>query len=823
MKHKIRELIKNRKGLAVLLSAGLVLLVGVQATMAFLVAGTPSYVNTFKPATYVQGTLSIAKSVQHPLGADYVYPRDLAFEFEVRFENMTESQPTEEYAGSQENLLDDAEDGSAMEQPSVSEPETDGMEPPAEGNAVMDNVAEPDVVVEPDTSVEPDGAADVVTSEIAKTNFTGAEVSGGEAGGTEGSVSEPAGETQGSEGQSDAVPGNESQNSESQNDETLNNESQGNEAPDDELLNNDSQSNESQDDESLSDDSQNNESQNDEALNNNSQNNEGQNDEALNNNSQNNEGQNNKPQDEEQATKEEDSENSYVNRTFKAVRILGEERTEDEVTTDENGVLLITLKPGEQIDIEGVDAYTRVTVTELSAMPGFRVNGDEPVQIIEIGEDGETVEFINIYEPAPAIGDNISITARKILQGRDWKHSDVFVIQMEYDQGNGSWIDYGKRMIDYDVYDDSSARVDFNDIIEDMPFDKVGEYHFRLSEVKPEHPLEYMTYDDTVYEFAVTVGDEDMDGSLEIQNVAAVVDEDETEETDFVRATEDDYRINVAFTNIYDKPGDDPDDPDDPDTPDDPVDPDKPGEDEGDTPQGGKVPAALNGDDHVAYVFGYPDGTVRPEREITRAEVATIFYRLLKDDVREQYRTDTCSFSDVKRGAWYDTEVATMANMGIIGGYPDGTFKPDAPITRAEFTAMASRFDKQGVTDEVIFQDIEGHWAELAIELSANNNWVMGYEDGTFRPDRNISRAEAMAIMNRILCRQPETLEDLHPDMIHWPDNDDTGMWYYVTVQEATNGHEYEWKDEKHETWTELKNTKEKESFLERFLKWFRS
>ena len=276
MKHKIRELIKNRKGLAVLVSAGLVLLVGAQATMAFLVAGTPSYVNTFKPATYTQGTLSIAKTVQHPLGADYVYPRDLEFEFEVKFENMTESHPPEEYECSQENLLDDAEDGSAMEQPSVSEPETDGMEPPVEGNAGMDGAAEPDVVVEPDTSVEPDGAADVISSEIAKTNFTGAEVSGGEAGGTEGSVSEPAGETQGSEGQSDAVPGNESQNSESQNDETLNNESQGNEAPDDELLNNDSQSNESQDDESLSDDSQNNESQNDEALNNNSQNNEGQ-------------------------------------------------------------------------------------------------------------------------------------------------------------------------------------------------------------------------------------------------------------------------------------------------------------------------------------------------------------------------------------------------------------------------------------------------------------------------------------------------------------------------------------------------------------------
>ena len=163
-----------------------------------------------------------------------------------------------------------------------------------------------------------------------------------------------------------------------------------------------------------------------------------------------------------------------------------------------------------------------------------------------------------------------------------------------------------------------------------------------------------------------------------------------------------------------------------------------------------------------------------------------------------------------------------MANMGIIGGYPDGTFKPDAPITRAEFTAMASRFDKQGVTDEVIFKDIEGHWAELAIELSANNKWVMGYEDGTFRPDRDITRAEAMAILNRILCRQPEHVNDLHEDMIHWPDNDNTDAWYYITVQEATNGHEYDWKEDgKHETWTVLKNVKEKESFLERFLKWF--
>ncbi len=216
------------------------------------------------------------------------------------------------------------------------------------------------------------------------------------------------------------------------------------------------------------------------------------------------------------------------------------------------------------------------------------------------------------------------------------------------------------------------------------------------------------------------------------------------------------------------------------------------------------VPPAFGGD-HYAYIIGYTDGLVHPEASITRAEVATIFFRLLSDATRAQYMTRENSFSDVNDGDWYNTAVSTMAAMGIVTGRPGGIYDPDANITRAEFAAIAARFDEHGNTTNASFSDIYDHWAQKEINIAANNGWVLGYEDGTFKPDQYITRAEAMTMVNRVLQRIPESADDLHPDMIIWPDNMDTTKWYYLMVQEATNSHYYARKVNGYEYWIELR------------------
>ncbi len=210
-------------------------------------------------------------------------------------------------------------------------------------------------------------------------------------------------------------------------------------------------------------------------------------------------------------------------------------------------------------------------------------------------------------------------------------------------------------------------------------------------------------------------------------------------------------------------------------------------------------------DEHYAYVVGYPDGNVKPEYNITRAEVATIFFRLLNDETREQYMTKANNFGDVDTDAWYNTAVSTMAKMGIVKGYPDGEFKPDENITRAEFAAIAARFDEKSAdTNTTSFADIVNHWAENEINKAVSNGWVLGYEDGTFRPEKSITRAETMTLVNRVLQRIPESADDLLEGMIEWPDNANTQAWYYLAVQEATNSHEYNRKANGYEKWTEL-------------------
>ena len=213
---------------------------------------------------------------------------------------------------------------------------------------------------------------------------------------------------------------------------------------------------------------------------------------------------------------------------------------------------------------------------------------------------------------------------------------------------------------------------------------------------------------------------------------------------------------------------------------------------------------AVNKVDHIAYIIGYPNGMVYPEANITRAEVATIFFRLLRDDVRAANVTSNNNYPDVSMGSWYNVAVSTMSRIGVIKGYPDGTFRPGANITRAEFAAIAARFDEKEVGVMADFSDILGHWAAMEISKAASNGWVNGYPDGTFRPDREITRAESMALINRVLERDPESEEDLLEGMITWHDNADKSKWYYVDVQEATNSHDYEHKTNGHERWLQI-------------------
>ena len=218
----------------------------------------------------------------------------------------------------------------------------------------------------------------------------------------------------------------------------------------------------------------------------------------------------------------------------------------------------------------------------------------------------------------------------------------------------------------------------------------------------------------------------------------------------------------------------------------------------------------LNTEDHYAYIVGYSeDGTVRPNANITRAEVATIFFRLLTDSARDQFWMTTNNFSDVLPNDWYNTAVSTMVNMGIIQGYEDGTFRPNANITRAEFATIAARFLASGYeVEDDLFTDIANHWARESINDAAMAGWINGYEDGTFRPDAAITRAEAVTMVNNVLQRKPDA-DHMLDSMIKWPDNPE-GTWYYEAIQEATNSHDYDlFEDAEYETWTALQENRD--------------
>ena len=215
------------------------------------------------------------------------------------------------------------------------------------------------------------------------------------------------------------------------------------------------------------------------------------------------------------------------------------------------------------------------------------------------------------------------------------------------------------------------------------------------------------------------------------------------------------------------------------------------------------VPDKLNGDDHYAYVIGYSDGNVRPNANVSRAETATIFFRLLKSDIRDGNLIADNGFSDVSDGQWHNKAISTMAKLGIVKGRRADSFDPDASITRAEFAAICARFNTKPVENSGSFSDISGHWAENEIERAAAFGWISGYPDGTFRPDARITRAEAMTMINRVLCRMPQSKSDLLDSMVTWPDNKPSD-WHYLAVQEATNSHDFDRKGEVGESWTKL-------------------
>ena len=304
-----------------------------------------------------------------------------------------------------------------------------------------------------------------------------------------------------------------------------------------------------------------------------------------------------------------------------------------------------------------------------------------------------------------------------------------------------------------------------------VEIDQVGIYYFELNEEDGKRTG--VTYDDSTYKVYVYVkreGDKLVVGSFDIYKDGLSVAGETITFHNTIDTGKDDYYPIIIPTIIN------------------------------------KDTGMLNKTDHFAYVIGYPDGTVHPNGQITRAEVATIFFRLLRDEVRDGAFTTSNSYSDVAYGKWYNNPISTMSALGIITGYPDGTFKPNKPITRAEFAAIAARFDETQSGKSATFSDVIGHWAAKEIGIAYYNDWIKGYPDGTFKPDQNITRAEAMTMINRVLERKPESPADLLTNMNKWTDNMDTSKWYYLDVQEATNSHAYTRKTFNYELWRQMLN-----------------
>ena len=234
--------------------------------------------------------------------------------------------------------------------------------------------------------------------------------------------------------------------------------------------------------------------------------------------------------------------------------------------------------------------------------------------------------------------------------------------------------------------------------------------------------------------------------------------------------------------------------------------PDRPSRPSGGSDPGTKPEDLLEREKHEAYIVGRSGGLVAPEEDITRAEVVTIFCRLLTEESRSRFATTQNPLPDGSTEDWFFTAATPMAKPGIVEGRPDGQFAPADTITRGEFAAMAARFLSKTYTGENHFSDVEGHWAAEYVDRAAQAGWIKGYPDGTFRPDDYITRAEAISLVNAVLGRAPHK-EHLLDGMITWPDNMDEATWYYLDIQEATNSHKHTWQTvngERVEVWTTL-------------------
>lgn len=470
------------------------------------------------------------------------------------------------------------------------------------------------------------------------------------------------------------------------------------------------------------------------------------------------------------------------------------------LTFDSNNEAHLTIKAGQTIQLKVPDGVTLIVEEE---NPGdeydvsYQLNAEEPgensVEVITGSGDSNTVTITNtrISGFTTTLNGETNLTVAKTVEGDGWPDGETFSFTIEgIVQDNPTATAPMPAQTTVTLNKPTSGN-ETTGSFGDITFTEAGTYVYTISETAGEN--KNIDYDASQYTVTVPVSADASTGKLEIGSVSYTKDGEAVD--------------NITFTNTYTAP-------DDPTTdPDEPTDPDNP---DPDTP-------SLNKDDHFLYIEGYPEDyrtgeysdnedlwPVKPQGNITRAEVATIFYRLLKDEVREEIETDVNSFPDVNADDWFNVTVSSLANMGAISGYEDGTFRPNEPITRAELAAMAERFYEafDAEYEEGTFLDVEGdEWFADAIAAAKELGILGGYPDGTVRPNNNITRAETCAIVNRVLERRPhdEHLGDVE-DMRTWPDNQ-PGAWYYADMQEATNGHYYEWIDidgSKFEEWTEV-------------------
>lgn len=458
--------------------------------------------------------------------------------------------------------------------------------------------------------------------------------------------------------------------------------------------------------------------------------------------------------------------NSFTPREFAQERIKADGSTVVKIFYDRNSYLL-TYKDSLSAGVYASQTYkygAAVTAIADPTKTGYTFTGWSPavpdkmppVALTVYAQWRKTTPDTVVFDPNNINGKTLAAKSLTVYSGSaPWETFEVVVKEPAGTQRSSGTVRLSGGS--------QSASFTGFDLI---TFPAAGTYTFTVGEV--DRNTRYMSYDRNLYTLTVKV--EEKGGVLVISDVY------------YTNAAGRSYRdFPIVFSNTYGGY-----------TPYVPVVPPK-------------TPDKLNADDHFAYVIGYPDGGVHPHATITRAETATIFFRLLTEKTRKDNLTKYHSFRDVPQGAWYNAAVATMAKLKIITGYPDGTFQPDAPVTRAEFAAIAARFDEKSARTTASFRDIYGHWAERYISRSAELGWIRGYTDNTFRPDQSITRAEAMALINRVLNRNPESKDDLLRSMNIFNDNLDTAKWYYLDVQEAANSHDFIRKANGYEMWKKLR------------------